>query len=201
MQDENTKMKEGKVEQQEEAKVENVLYIDLKLDLEDKVLGQIEETESKNKEELKETVTEIFEGFKLNLPSLLFYLFFILRRQLMVTILVFMPTKGLIQCSIHILSSFCILIYAITYRPYESDVLTFQEICNETFTLLSAYHMLLFTDYVSDDETTTTGKNLKHELGWSFLAIIGTNLLINLAIIAREVLLKIIKHFRDKKIK
>ena len=35
-------MKEGKVEQQEEAKVENVLYIDLKLDLEDKVLGQIE---------------------------------------------------------------------------------------------------------------------------------------------------------------
>ena len=194
-------MKEGKIEQQEEAKVENVLYIDLKLDLEDKVLGQIEETEAKNKEELKETVTEIFEGFKLNLPSLLFYLFFILRRQLMVTILVFMPTKGLIQCSIHILSSFCILIYAITYRPYESDVLTFQEICNETFTLLSAYHMLLFTDYVSDDETTTTGKNLKHELGWSFLAIIGTNLLINLAIIAREVLLKIIKHFRDKKIK
>lgn len=48
MQDGKTKMKEGKVEQREEAKVENVLSINLKLDLEDKVLGQIEETESKN---------------------------------------------------------------------------------------------------------------------------------------------------------
>ena len=144
-------MKEGKVEKQEEAKVKNVLYIDLKLDLEDKVLGQIEETESKNKEELKETVTEIFEGFKLNLPSLLFYFFFILRRQVMVVMLVFAPSNGLFQCLVHILCSACILVYGIIYRPYENDVLTFQEICNESFTLLSAYHMLLFTDFIPDD--------------------------------------------------
>ena len=49
--------------------------------------------------------------------------------------------------------------------------------------------MLLFTDFISDDETiANTGKNLKHQLGWSFLAIIGTNLFINFALIVREVL-------------
>jgi hypothetical protein len=138
---------------------------------------------------LTETVTEIFEGFKLNLPSLLFYFFFILRRQVMVTVLIFLPTKGLFQCTVHILCSAFILIYAITYKPYENDLLNFQEICNESFTLLSGYHMLMFTDFIPDDATVlNTGKNLKHQLGWSFLAIIGTNLLINLAIIAREII-------------
>lgn len=113
-----------------------------------------------------------------------------------------MPASGFFQCIVHILCTACILIYAVIYRPYESDLLNFQEICNESFTLLSAYHMLLFTDYIAIDATfLNTGKNLKHELGWSFLSIIGTNLIINLAIIVREVVLKQKKNFRDKKIK
>ncbi len=62
--------------------------------------------------------------------------------------------------------------------------------------------MLLFTDFIADDATVLkTGQNLKHQLGWSFLAIIGTNLCINFAIILREVILKIIKHVKDKKMK
>jgi hypothetical protein len=151
---------------------------------------------------LTQTVTEIFKGFKLNFPSLLFYLFFILRRQAMVAVLIFLPTNGLLQSMVHILCSACILIYAIAYIPYESDLLNFQEICNESFTLLSAYNMILFTDFIADDATVlNTGKNLKNKLGLSFLAIIGTNLFINLAIIVREVLQVQIKRFRYQKIK
>jgi hypothetical protein len=56
---------------------------------------KIEAEEQQNDEELTETVTEIFEGFKLNLPSLLFYFFFILRRQIMVVVLIFLPTKSI----------------------------------------------------------------------------------------------------------
>ena len=68
--------------------------------------------------------------------------------------------------------------------------------------MLSGYHMLLFTDFISDDATVlNTGKNLRHQLGWSFLAIIGTNLFINFAIIVREVVLEIIQHFKNIKIK
>ena len=151
---------------------------------------------------MTQTVTEIFKGFKLNFPSLLFYLFFILRRQAMVAVLIFLPTNGLLQSMVHILCSACILIYAIAYIPYESDLLNFQEICNESFTLLSAYNMILFTDFIADDATVlNTGKNLKNKLGLSFLAIIGTNLFINLAIIVREVLQVQIKRFRYQKIK
>ena len=36
-------------------------------------------TESKE-EELEEEITEVFDGFKLNMPSLLFYFFFLMRR-------------------------------------------------------------------------------------------------------------------------
>ncbi len=115
------------VELYEELKQENVFNIDFTLDFKEKNEINIaeEEKEKKKEEELTETVTEIFEGFKLNLPSLLFYFFFILRRQLMVTVLIFLPTKGLFQCTVHILCSTFILIYAIAYKPYENDLLNF----------------------------------------------------------------------------
>jgi hypothetical protein len=62
--------------------------------------------------------------------------------------------------------------------------------------------MLLFTDFIAEDATAlNTGQNLKHQLGWSFLVIIGTNLFINFAIILREVFLEIIQHFKNNKIK
>ena len=90
-----TKRTEWKSDHQEEAQQENVLNIDFKPNFKEKIEGQIKEAEEKNEEELTETVHEIFDGFKLNLPSLLFYFFFILRRQVMVVILIFMPSYGL----------------------------------------------------------------------------------------------------------
>ena len=41
---------------------------------------QEEMTEVKEEEELDKEITEVFDGFKLNMPSLLFYFFFIMRR-------------------------------------------------------------------------------------------------------------------------
>ena len=39
-----------------------------------------EEMTEVKEEELDEEITEVFDGFKLNMPSLLFYFFFIMRR-------------------------------------------------------------------------------------------------------------------------
>ena len=51
-----------------------------------------EQTEATDKkEELEEVITDVFDGFKLNMPSLLFYFVFLLRRQLMVITLIFTP--------------------------------------------------------------------------------------------------------------
>ena len=52
------------------------------------------------------------------------------------------------------------LIYAITIRPYIDDTLNKQQIVNETFVLLSAYMIIMFSDYVPDD-AIISGTKLK----------------------------------------
>ena len=59
----------------------------------------------------KETISAIFEQFKLNKLSMLYYFFFIVRRQIMVVTLVFMPKYGNLQLILHMLCSFANLVY------------------------------------------------------------------------------------------
>ena len=51
--------------------------------------------EEEEKQELEETITDIFDNFKLNWASLLFNFLFIIRRQVMVATLIFMPKHGI----------------------------------------------------------------------------------------------------------
>ena len=92
---------------------------------------------------------------------MLYYFFFIVRRQIMVITLVFLPNYGNFQLSIHIICSFASLVYASLVRPYVRDSQNWQEICNEVFILLGGYHMIVFTDFVPDESLTISGKNLK----------------------------------------
>ena len=54
--------------------------------------------------------------------------------------------------------------------------------------ILSAYHLFVFTDMVPDDATTTSGANIKDQFGWSMVACIVGNLLINIAIVLKEII-------------
>ena len=78
----------------------------------------------------------------------------------MVITLIFTPNHGILQISLHVTLSLLTLGYTIVVRPYQSDVQNLQEILNELFTLITAYLMLLFTDFISDEEEVG-GKNLK----------------------------------------
>ena len=66
----------------------------------------------------------------------------------------------MLQISLHVTLSILTLGYTIVVRPYQSDVQNLQEIVNEFFTLMTAYIMILFTDFISDEEEVA-GKNLK----------------------------------------
>ena len=79
----------------------------------------------------------------------------------MVITLVFMSNHGLFQLIVHIILSFFILLYIIQVQPYFNENLNSQEICNEVFIVLSAYHFLIFTDFVPDNIVTATGLNFK----------------------------------------
>jgi hypothetical protein len=65
----------------------------------------------KEAEAEKEKIQGVFEQFKLNELSMLYYFFFIMRRQIMVITLVFLPKYGNFQLSIHVILSFISLIY------------------------------------------------------------------------------------------
>ena len=52
--------------------------------------------------------------------------------------------------------------------------------------------MIIFTDFVSDESTTSSGKNVKTEVGWSLLAFLALNLALNMSLILRELVLKVI---------
>ena len=67
--------------------------------------------------------------------------------------------------------------------------------------MLSAYHLLIFTDFVPEDSETSSGLNFKFETGWSMIACIVTNLAINFSIISRDFILNVIRFFRTRLIK
>ena len=52
--------------------------------------------------------------------------------------------------------------------------------------------MILFTDFVPDESITESGNNLKTEVGWSLVACLAANLALNISLILRELILKVI---------
>lgn len=142
----------------------------------------------------------LFEGFKLNLPSLLYYLFFILRRMIMVATLILLPEYANFQVSIYVLSSCYTLMYAIQVKPYDNEDLNKQEVINEIFVLISSYFMLIFSDWIpNNEELTGFGINLKSALGRVMLIIMLLCIAVNLFIVIYELCITIITKIKTRK--
>jgi hypothetical protein len=159
-----------------------------------------EQEKNEAEEVIKEQMQELFDGFKLNLPSLLYYLFFILRRMIMVITLILLPDYANFQCSIYVLSACFTLIYVIQVRPYDNEMLNTQEIINECFILVSSYFMLIFSDWIPNtEELTGVGMNLKSTMGLVMLIILLLCVVVNLFIVVRELCISLIAKFRHRK--
>jgi hypothetical protein len=65
--------------------------------------------------------------------------------------------------------------------------------------MLSAYHVLIFTDFVPDYAEILPGLNFKEQVGWSMVICLFVNLVINLGIILREFILDVIDKFRQSR--
>lgn len=76
------------------------------------------------------------------------------------------------------------LTYTIWSLPFQEPLINVQEIVNEFFVWLSAYWMLLFTDWIPDDKKVKhTNINLKNELGKLMLGLIGVFILCNMFVV------------------
>ncbi len=67
--------------------------------------------------------------------------------------------------------------------------------------MLSAYHVLIFTDFAPDYAEIASGLNFKEQVGWSMVIFIFVNLVINMGIILREFILEVIDKFRQSRAK
>jgi len=142
----------------------------------------------------------LFEDFKLNLLSLLYYPIFIFRRIILVLVLIYLQNYGLFQISIQVVISFATLVYAIEVRPYKDDRLNQQEIVNEFFTWLTAYYMLIFSNWVPDDATMPySDLNLKTAVGRTMLGLVGVIIVTNIFIITKEIVLALKAKLRLRK--
>lgn len=73
----------------------------------------------RDKELELERIKSVFEDFKQDLASMLYFPVFILRRMVLVATLVFLPDFVLFQIFLHILMSAAMLSYSSTVRPFE----------------------------------------------------------------------------------
>ena len=64
------------------------------------------------------------------------------------------------------------MIYMAHFRPMPTSKNNKQEVMQDSFMLLCAYHLLLFTDYLPDVE-------LQYNLGWSYIFVITIMLSFN----------------------
>ena len=131
-----------------------------------------------------QSMRELFKGVKLNRPSLLYSLIFIVRRMVMVATLIFLPLDGNFQVFIYLGSAFWMLIYAISVKPYEDRVLNRQEVTNELFILLTGYFMLMFSGWIPDEEKIAGLElNTKTAIGLAMLCSVLLNVMVNIGIV------------------
>ena len=80
----------------------------------------------------------------------------------------------------HIISTLSVMYYTAHAQPYNNHTQNIQEVFNEWTVVVAAYHLLTFTDWLSD-------YTLRSLLGWSLLSVININILFNVGILANIV--------------
>jgi hypothetical protein len=73
------------------------------------------------------------------------------------------------------------LIYIVEFQPFEKQLINYLEIFNELCILAVAYHLLLFTDFVSD-------LDIQYNAGWSIVLLTALNIVVNMIVIFIELI-------------
>ncbi|CDW82938.1 UNKNOWN [Stylonychia lemnae] len=116
--------------------------------------------------------------------SLLYNVFFVLRRftfAMMITILQDHPNA---QVQLLIVQCILLIIFVQASRPFESTLLNNLEVFNEICILGVAYHLQIFTDYVPD-------VNIQYSAGWAIIAITVFNIVTNMGVMIYQTYLQL----------
>ena len=105
-----------------------------------------------------------------------FYLVFVLRRFLFISIMFNMRDRSYFQIIAMNYLNLFMLIYHGNTRPFLSSFRSWVEITNEIFITIDTFHFMLFTDITEDVDIQFT-------VGWSLVVLIVAHIAFNMAII------------------
>ena len=121
--------------------------------------------------------------------GLFFPFFFVIRRLLFLVAAMFMQGFLWGQLAIQFFSCTTMVIYLMTFWPFEDPKFTEIELMNELTSILLLYHMFCFTDWIPD-------ANVKYELGFSCLMINSVSLCVNIIQILYSTFFKLYRKAR-----
>ena len=76
----------------------------------------------------------------------------ITRRQAIVCILVILPDYQMTQIQAQMITTLLLMSYTASVDPYLSRISMRQEFFNESTVILAAYHLLIYTEWISNFE-------------------------------------------------
>ena len=127
----------------------------------------------------------LFENLRINKMGALAYdVTFLLRRFLVISLITVMANEPIVQIELYLFASLASLIYLITIKPFDVDLMLKAEILNEIGILMVSYTLFWFTDYVVDP-------SLEFDLGWCVVGMILLLVLINIVIFGIALVRKI----------
>jgi hypothetical protein len=120
-----------------------------------------------------------YEALYLNLDTsrrhtILMPFFFLLRRMAIAISYIFLASYPVIQIFVHFLCSFMLVIYLFKVMPYKERLLNIMELINEGSQVISCYFMLLFTDYLGQDQQL-----MRYKIGWFYTYLVLIVILLN----------------------
>ena len=77
-----------------------------------------------------------------------------------------------------VLHCILVIVYIALVKPFELPLLNRLEVFNEVCIIGAAYHLFLFTEYVSDPE-------LQYSIGWSIIGVTVLNIAVNMIIMLK----------------
>lgn len=126
----------------------------------------------------KKSYESLFSDYNLKeRRAIRFSAIFFFRRFFMLFVIVFLTEQRNIQIVAQLWTTLFIMSYTAFILPYKSLIQNVQEIFNEWTVLVAAYHLFIFTEWVTD-------QNRRLEFGWSLIAVVGLNVAFNFAVLA-----------------
>ena len=124
---------------------------------------------------------QLFNIYKADsFASCAYSIIFFIRRFFVIIILTLLPLYRLVQIHAHLFSTSVMIVYLIRVKPFYRLTVNLQEILNEITVMIAAFTLFTFTEWVSPEDRV--------DMGWSLIAVIGLNVLINMGTLAFVVL-------------